>query len=130
MKIIDESGNESNIFSADPILTNLLPSGAFGGDDSNGDKRFYDWAYFTDDVFDGGTKSINIHFQDNYFSGDGKYFIEVEVLSFDFFRYAATSLLREQTSGDPFATPVIVYSNINDGFGIFAGVELKQVKVR
>jgi len=42
-------------------------------------------------------------------------------VSEDYYKYNVTLAKYEQTQGDPFAQPVQVYSNIENGFGIFGG---------
>ncbi len=45
----------------------------------------------------------------------------LRTVSEDYYNYKATFLLQDETSGDPFAQPVNVHNNIENGFGIFAG---------
>lgn len=45
----------------------------------------------------------------------------LRTLSEDYYKYQLTSALQQNTSGDPFAQPVNVHNNIENGFGIFAG---------
>lgn len=42
-------------------------------------------------------------------------------LSEPYYRYATTKSLQQYSSGDPFAQPVLVYGNIENGLGIFGG---------
>ena len=49
-------------------------------------------------------------------------------LSESYYQYATTQSLQNYTQGDPFAQPVLVYNNIQNGFGIFAGYS-QSVKV-
>ena len=42
-------------------------------------------------------------------------------LSEEYYKYMTTLDLQNSTDGDPFAQPVKVFNNINNGFGIFAG---------
>jgi hypothetical protein len=48
-------------------------------------------------------------------------FIILRTLTADYFNYKTTAELQNETTGDPFAQPVNVFNNINNGFGIFAG---------
>ena len=48
-------------------------------------------------------------------------FVYLISASEDYFRYKRTYSLQEESSGDPFAQPVNVYNNIENGFGIVAG---------
>jgi hypothetical protein len=45
----------------------------------------------------------------------------LRTLSEDAYKYESTSQLQHETSDNPFAQPAGVYSNIENGFGIFAG---------
>jgi hypothetical protein len=40
----------------------------------------------------------------------------------DYYRYTTTAQLQFENAGNPFAQPVSVYTNIKNGFGIFAGI--------
>jgi hypothetical protein len=42
-------------------------------------------------------------------------------LSEDYFKYKLSLEKYQETAGDPFAQPVQVYSNVENGFGIFGG---------
>jgi hypothetical protein len=79
--------------------------------------------YFDDGLFNGKRFSLKVKFTPNFWGGgvETKYFIYFRHVSADYFRYKVTSLLQSNTSGDPFAQPVKVFSNINNGFGIFGG---------
>ena len=39
----------------------------------------------------------------------------------DYFKYKLSLEKYQETAGDPFAQPVQVYSNVENGFGIFGG---------
>ena len=47
-----------------------------------------------------------------------------------YFRYFAAQSLQNSTSGDPFAQPVQVYTNVENGLGIFAGYSSSVVEVK
>jgi len=50
-------------------------------------------------------------------------------LSEEYNEYLKTLNLQRSTDGDPFAQPVKVYSNINNGFGIFAGYSAAYFRI-
>ncbi len=79
--------------------------------------------FFSDALFDGQTFSVNVKMSPNYWGTQAKvkYYIFFRLVNEDLYRYKTTSLLQNYTSGDPFAQPVKVYNNIDNGFGIFAG---------
>jgi hypothetical protein len=74
---------------------------------------------FDDKLFNG--KEVKISLKGTDFRATTKAYVHVLTLSRDLFKYKLTTDLQRQSSGDPFAQPVLVYNNINKGFGIFAG---------
>lgn len=85
--------------------------------------------FFPDVLFDGKNFSINAKMQPNMWGGNAKlkYYIYFRSVSQDYYKYKTTSLLQNYTSGDPFAQPVNVYTNIENGLGVFAGFTQKVV---
>lgn len=82
----------------------------------------YEGIYFKDVLFEG--KEVNLSLRANYWevgSAKGKLIFLLRTISEDYYRYKTTALLQNETSGDPFAQPVGVYNNIENGFGIFGG---------
>lgn len=91
---------------------------------------------FDDKLFNNQSYDVEIVFQmpvgvaaASYF-GDGersidgvfrRFFIEVRSISEDYYLYNKTLSIQEAISDDPFAEPVQIYSNIENGHGIFAG---------
>ncbi len=91
----------------------------------------------TDELFNGReyTQRVNYDFQLPYLESDtfdtagfepalflSAYLItEMRTLSEDYFLFQSTYNKYLFSSGDPFAQPVQVYGNIENGFGIFAG---------
>lgn len=98
----------------------------------NENDGFYDGLIFKDVLFEG--KEVNVKFKTTvgirYPSDDQeefRYTVYLRTLSEDYYQYMTTSSLQEYTSGDPFAQPVTVYNNIENGFGIFAGYSQSAV---
>lgn len=58
--------------------------------------------------------------------------IELQSTSEEMFQYESSIFDYETSSGDPFAQPAQVYSNIDNGFGIFAGFSAsrRELKLR
>lgn len=91
---------------------------------------------FNDLLFNGETKLLKVEIPkglDFYDEDYKEYFFKTETLIFYIhnisksYYYFRTSLeLYNQRSGNPFAQPVQVYSNINNGFGIFAGAQVSS----
>jgi hypothetical protein len=87
-----------------------------------------DLAVFTDELFDGAQKSIEVYFNDYR-----AYYLYLEItlasVSRDVYFYDRTTQAFGQTQGNPFAEPVQVYNNIKGGFGIFGGFQKTRYKV-
>jgi hypothetical protein len=87
----------------------------------NSDGNYYDGFIFNDILFDG--KEIELSFRSIGFplTRSGALILSLRSISEDYYKYKITSELQNNTSGDPFAQPVNVYNNIENGFGIFGG---------
>lgn len=79
--------------------------------------------FFTDNTFDGSHYTVQV-FTDNNLAGQpgNKMRIILSHINVDAFRHLQSSRLQERTEGNPFAEPVIVYSNIDNGFGVIGGM--------
>ncbi len=94
-----------------------------GGDDIGGDgTKFGSEFYFSDELLTG----TNISFKGRIYyindTEDPRFFVvKVASLSEDLYKYKVTYANYLNTQGSPFAEPVQVYSNVEDGFGIFGG---------
>jgi hypothetical protein len=74
------------------------------------------------DVFyTGPILNVTVHSPDWNLQYSGIVFVTVKTLSKDYYDFILTSDLQNETSGNPFAQPVQVHSNVQNGFGIFAG---------
>ncbi len=87
----------------------------------NDNEPYSNTVIFKDILFNG--KEVELTFKvDAYnIANFGVINITLRTLSEDGYNYLRTARLQENTSGDPFAQPVNVYNNIQNGFGIFAG---------
>lgn len=86
---------------------------------------------FSDDALDG--EQINLQFQavlDREYTGENPQIVgELRTISKDYYQYY-TSLTRQLENKDrPFAEPVIVFNNIENGLGIFAGFNHRRDSV-
>jgi hypothetical protein len=142
--------NYSIKFSDDPSTTNYyaiaIEKIVIGEDGFGGYYMYSDYYFETNEIFTqngsadvDGTKYGSIFlFSDATFSGgqcvfDASSYIPVEStdstivvvslmsLSEDYFKYKLSLEKYQETAGDPFAQPVQVYSNVENGFGIFGG---------
>jgi hypothetical protein len=81
----------------------------------------YFWSEFLidDKLFEG--KDVDLEFYGSYLSLNEnlEYFVSVSSVSKEFYLYNKTYYQQYYTSGDPFAQPVRVYSNIPNGLGVF-----------
>jgi hypothetical protein len=78
--------------------------------------------YLTEDTqFNGFVKSFEFYIPIANFLSSKKIYVSLRVLSPDYFSYQHTKSLQDGLSEDPFAQPVIVHNNIENGAGIFAG---------
>lgn len=76
-----------------------------------------------DNLFNGDSHTFALKVN-SYITQPGNPFptkIILSTLSEAYYRYATTRNLQQFTSGDPFAQPVLVYNNIQNGLGIFGG---------
>ena len=74
------------------------------------------------DVFYGGSE-INLSFHTQWWIDHvAAIHIIVRSVTEEYYKYMTTTNLQGETSGNPFAQPVNVYGNIENGFGIFAGI--------
>jgi hypothetical protein len=102
----------------------------FGSSDLSLDlgQQTTDLASFTDELFNGSQKSIEIFFYDNREYYD-YLLITLTSASKDVYLYDRTTQAFGQTQGNPFAEPVQVYNNILGGFGIFGGYQNTRYKL-
>ena len=78
-------------------------------------------AYFRDTLFDGSTHEIKLSTD---FDGDPDFSeirLQVLYISAAYYEYLKTARLHRDTLDNPFAEPLNVYSNVENGYGIFAG---------
>jgi hypothetical protein len=88
---------------------------------------------FCDDLFDGKNKTLRIETdKNNFFAPEDSIDLSIELfsLSYDAYMFFVTSQAQENTSGSPFSEPVVVYSNISEGYGIFAGYSVSRKIIR
>ena len=84
---------------------------------------------FTDEAIDGNNYRLSVYlFEDSYGgydpSGYDMVFAVLYSLSRDQYLYQSSLQHFNSTNGNPFAQPVQVYGNVQNGFGIFSGYNL------
>ncbi len=101
----------------------------FDSPEISGDDTSFYGALFSDELFDGETKSFEITVSERPFETvDSQYRVALSVLSNDYFVYHHTALLQAETVGEINIAaallqtpPVHLHSNIEEGLGVFAG---------
>ena len=94
--------------------------------------KTYGYLLWTDQLTDGNEVTIKFNFHpDGYYSDGGNpdnsssatYLLVLNSVSEDFYKYDKTRSLYFDTGGsnDPFSEPVLIYTNVTDGFGVFGG---------
>lgn len=83
-------------------------------------ESFYTAPFFKDTLFDGQTHAIEL--SGNYNAPERTSFrVQVLHVSETYYEYLRSAKLHESTLDNPFAEPLSVYSNVENGYGIFAG---------
>jgi hypothetical protein len=90
------------------------------GDDDSNDAYRSD-LLFSDDFFNGQNYQLKITIMDWDATLDKEYIIELLSLNKAGYLYRRSVEDYRNSKGDPFSEPVLIYSNIENGFGIFAG---------
>ena len=82
-------------------------------------EAFFIAPFFKDTLFDGQTHAIEL---DNYNVAEHtRVYIQVLYVSETYYEYLKSARLHESTQDNPFAEPASVHSNVENGYGIFAG---------
>jgi hypothetical protein len=116
---LDEMGEEE-VYKAASFETNEYYV-ANGNPGINGEKFSREFL-FTDETFNGQTIDFTGTVDRHEGDEPGSFYaIKLINLSEDLFKYKLSYRKYKDAQGNPFAEPVQVYSNITDGYGIFAG---------
>lgn len=87
---------------------------------------------FNDNTFDGEEKNLEITF-DTYYLGEldnGRSLgLLWKVVSEDYYLFSKSADKNEETEDNPFATPVQIYSNVDNGIGIFSIANQRLIEV-
>lgn len=84
---------------------------------------------FNDELFNGSTYHINVLTWLPSEDSNTTYYIELANTSESYYRYKLSSELQYFAGDNPFAQPVTVYNNIENGFGVFGAYNTAVVKV-
>lgn len=103
--------------SLDPALDELSASGF------DGEEYFTNQLFFTDELFDGSQKTLEIRFPNNAFpSPDLHYKFILFRCSEATYKYLISTEKSQNADGDFFSEPVKVFNNIENGYGIFSSL--------
>lgn len=105
-------------------MTMLFEDPALTGDDEYTDKLL-----LTDRLFNGEDHSISFKLQ-SYSSNVENISICFNTISQSLYEYETTYKLQREVSGDPFAQPVQVFTNIQNGLGIFGAYNQDEWKLK
>ncbi|MBK8490970.1 MAG: DUF4249 domain-containing protein [Saprospirales bacterium] len=102
-----------------------LPLSIFSNDDAIPLVPYIDdrGVLFTDDALEANHGKLSFHGTFQYRRSDqllGDFLIELRATSPEYYLYHSSLARQYQASQDPFSEPVILYSNIDNGQGIFA----------
>jgi len=103
----------------------------FGNENEDGSTTLCDEVLFTDVTFEGEQHSmvVNIYALATEFFDEPRFEFNLSHLSESVYQYRTTAQMQVNNSDNPFGEPVIVYSNINNGFGIFGGLSRSRANV-
>ena len=121
--------NESDTLRSTDNLHFNTDDPIFGDFDRDNEVVRGSYLLFDDALFDGNTRKITLTTSFRYSSCSPSSECEAETdvtlylrkTSEAYYRYKETSKLQDDLSANPFAEPVPVFNNIENGFGIFAG---------
>lgn len=95
-----------------------------------GDSIFGTSLLFSNNIFAGKSYTLSFATDNDQPRRAVRLTILLRTLSEAQYQYLRTRWLAEDTSGDPFAEPVPVFSNVENGYGIFASYSVDSVVVK
>ena len=89
-------------------------------------------ALFTDALFNGQSYTVNLQLPNEYRRAetDVTYVLQLRTLSADTYQYLSTRQLADRTGENPFASPVDVEGNVEDGYGLVGGRDVDTLRYR
>jgi hypothetical protein len=82
-----------------------------------------------DHIYDGQDYTFSLDFEEWSAKKGIDYYLELTSLTREGFLYRKSINEYDNSRNDPFSEPVIIYSNVNNGFGIFSGFSSNLFKV-
>lgn len=105
-------------------------------EESTTEQAVYPFILINDELINGKTYTVNA-LMESYLvfmvtppNGTGNLVARFKSISSDFYLYLKTRDLQAMNGGNPFSEPVRVYSNIDGGYGIFAGSSATSVTIK
>ncbi len=93
-------------------------------------RKFYgEKAFFDDTILDGKNYKLKVYVNFYYSRDENNLEIVLSSLTKEYYKYLETREAQIQTIDNPFAEPVIIYSNIKNGLGIFSGYSSSKYKL-
>lgn len=102
------------------------------GDFFTGDDRYYGSSLiFPDEIFNGKSYTVRFNVETYSYSEEPvkEYIVFLRSLDEAQYLYIRSTDLQSDTEGNPFAEPVPVYNNIENGYGIFASSSSDTVNI-
>lgn len=99
------------------------------------DEVWYNRAFFTDDIFEGGSTTVEFKAEIFGFASpppsviDARLEIYLLSVTKDYFLYEKTARLQEDVGENPFTEPVQIHSNMSNDYGIFAGYRTRRFEI-
>jgi hypothetical protein len=131
-----EEGYPIYFTSVDPMLRDDFASLGRAVDfdfDPDSERIFYA-AYFRDDAFDGGERTLTVETPAHFYRDPDdpvmEFVLVLSTLDADYVRYQQSLALQRENEDNPFAEPVRVHTNVEGGLGVFAGLAVTRVPVR
>lgn len=87
--------------------------------------------YFEDLLFDGQMKTVEFGITDySFFESDTVWLdVKMEQVDLPYYLYVLSYESYQQAHGNPFSEPVQVYTNVQGGYGIFAGSSTSNIPI-
>lgn len=106
---------DQSIASYDQSMNELSSSGGLGGDEN-----YMQELFFTDELFDGTNKSLEIRYIPFVIGSQYHYKFTLYRCTEDVYKYLVSTQKSMNADGDFFAEPVKVFTNMDHGYGIFS----------
>jgi hypothetical protein len=95
------------------------------------EQNFSDYeAFFDDVVFADRSYELTISFQDYTYNQTREIYMILSTVSEAYYKYHQSSITQRTRGDNPFSEPVMVYNNIENGLGIFAGSSRSVYKIK